>query len=289
MRARSAKQRFPVQQWKEDLGILQSKCIKIHLHRVDKTGGLINGSNISLENPPDPTLENIPCHDFDFGDTGSPSPREEIIQTPTDLKRTLLVGEGNGPGHLVALSNSHSTPEAITEDDVSAYEEKNIIEPGDHHLNLDDIQISLPKTVCSMSLATFRSSRQSFNPQRPSTAVRIADGAHFNSNTLALPSPMCMLGAPPSRSSMLSIDIVIGEKKDFKLQKVDLLFTDSNGEFYNAFEAKLGTLSGKNSESELCIEEYLIRSEKCWFDKFRDARLGSSSNSEIVLFRMSSI
>ena len=77
-----------------------------------------------------------------------------------------------------------------------------------------------------------------------------------------------------SNSSMLSLDSVVGDKKDFKLQKVDPFFTDSTGEYFKAFEQKLATLDGKNSEGAMCIEDYLVKSEKKWFDRFRDARLG---------------
>ncbi|MCJ1398815.1 Cell wall alpha-1,3-glucan synthase ags1 [Xylographa trunciseda] len=77
-----------------------------------------------------------------------------------------------------------------------------------------------------------------------------------------------------SNSSMLSLDSVVGEKKDFKLQKVDPFFTDSTGEYFKAFEEKLATLDGKNSEGQMCIEDYLVKSEKKWFDRFRNARLG---------------
>ena len=73
---------------------------------------------------------------------------------------------------------------------------------------------------------------------------------------------------------MLSVDLVVGEKKDFKLQKVDPFFTDSTGVFYRAFEKKLETLDGKNSETSNCIEEFLVKSEKTWFNNFRNAKLG---------------
>ena len=77
-----------------------------------------------------------------------------------------------------------------------------------------------------------------------------------------------------SSHSMLSLNSVVGDKKDFKLQKVDPFFTDSNGEYYKAFEERLKGLDGGNSEGALCIEDYLVKSEKKWFDRFRDARLG---------------
>lgn len=81
-----------------------------------------------------------------------------------------------------------------------------------------------------------------------------------------------------SSASQLSVDSVVGDKKDYKLQKVDPFFTDKNGEYYKAFEKKLENLSGANSDSQLCIEQYLEKSEKKWFDKFRDARLGRNQS-----------
>jgi alpha-1,3-glucan synthase len=57
---------------------------------------------------------------------------------------------------------------------------------------------------------------------------------------------------------------------------VDPTFNDTTGEFYKAFEGKLQNLSGKTSEKDLCIEDYLVESEKTWFKKFRDAKLGRS-------------
>jgi len=107
---------------------------------------------------------------------------------------------------------------------------------------------------------------------------------------LAPPTPFYMQPAG-QRSSLLSVDLVVGEKTDYNLQKVDPFFTDSNGEYYNAFSHKLSDLSGKNSVSDLCIEEYLVNSEKKWFDKYRAARLNapiSAAASTIVPSRPSS-
>jgi alpha-1,3-glucan synthase len=77
-------------------------------------------------------------------------------------------------------------------------------------------------------------------------------------------------------SSRLSVLDVVGHRTDYKLQKVDPFFNDSTGECYREFEQKLGGLSAKNSESELCIEEYLTKSERDWFKRFKDAKLGRS-------------
>jgi alpha-1,3-glucan synthase len=79
-----------------------------------------------------------------------------------------------------------------------------------------------------------------------------------------------------SNSSHLSVVDVVGQRTDYKLQKVDPFFNDSTGEYYREFEQKLAGLSVKNSENELCIEEYLKKSEREWFKRFKDAKLGRS-------------
>ena len=80
----------------------------------------------------------------------------------------------------------------------------------------------------------------------------------------------------PRSSSVLSLDQVIGSRSDYKLQKVDPTFNDTSGEFYRTFKQKLQKLDGKTSERDLCIEEYLVDSEKAWFKRMRDAKLGRS-------------
>jgi alpha-1,3-glucan synthase len=83
----------------------------------------------------------------------------------------------------------------------------------------------------------------------------------------------------PARSkSLLSLYSVRGEgaKKDFNLQKVDPFFTDFTGLYYKTFQKMLNTVDAKSSEDQLCIEDYLTKSEKQWFGRFHLAKLGKS-------------
>lgn len=89
------------------------------------------------------------------------------------------------------------------------------------------------------------------------------------------------------QSSLLSFERVVGEKKDFKLQRVDPFFNDTNGEYYEAFRKKLDVLNGSNSES-LCIEEYLMKSEKNFFADYRKAKLGATPPSTVASLYSSS-
>jgi alpha-1,3-glucan synthase len=74
----------------------------------------------------------------------------------------------------------------------------------------------------------------------------------------------------------LSLEEVVGDKHDFSLQNVDPSFTDSTEEFFTAFKRNPSKFDASNSVGELCIEEYLVKSEKAWFMKFRAAKLGRS-------------
>ena len=83
------------------------------------------------------------------------------------------------------------------------------------------------------------------------------------------------------RFSDVSITSITKGKKDFALQKVDPFFTDADGEYTGEFKQKLRDLNAKNSETELCIEDHLMKSEKKWFEDYKSVKLGlgSSRNS----------
>lgn len=76
--------------------------------------------------------------------------------------------------------------------------------------------------------------------------------------------------------SLASVDGIVKEKQDYNLQKVDPFFTDGKNEYADLFEKRLASLNGKNSEDQLCIEDFLEKSQKDWFNRYRDVRLGKS-------------
>ncbi|KAL2134918.1 hypothetical protein VTI74DRAFT_10410 [Chaetomium olivicolor] len=88
--------------------------------------------------------------------------------------------------------------------------------------------------------------------------------------------------APHSRRfSNVSITSVTKGRRDFALQKVDPFFTDADGEYTDEFKRMLSQLDSKTSETDLCIEQYLVRSEKQWFQDYKSAKLGLSSSRNV--------
>ncbi|KAI5360905.1 putative glycosyl hydrolase, family 13, catalytic domain, starch synthase, catalytic [Septoria linicola] len=215
MRARSAKQRFPVAQWVEELEVLQTTSIHTHDRILTEKNGW---STVTLVHPHPsihPTLGNA---------------------------RNASHGLMDGPGHIPEGQRSGLVSRCSFE--------------------------SLP------SLASSREGDDCITPLRPSTPST-PGFLHSNRSSHIPPVPDVpeeyRRSFPESRLSLLNI---VGEKNDFNLQKVDPFFTDSNGHFYRAFDKKLASLDGKNSETSNCIEDFIVKSEKEWFNEFRNAKLG---------------
>lgn len=113
MRAKSAKQRFPVAKWVEDLGILQDTAIKVHEEEngghhsrsrassSHRTSGHFDGDRNSLARP-----ASTEADDFLAGGL-----RENpVTGLATGLNRSLSLGVRTGPGHQVQFAEEDSLP-----------------------------------------------------------------------------------------------------------------------------------------------------------------------------------
>jgi len=150
-------------------------------------------------------------------------------------------------------------------------------------------------TISNISkLRTSRAPSPTFSEDgRPVTPASFLSPAHS-----ALPSGANSPGlnpngwplAPPRMShnyrfSNASIESITKGRTDFALQKVDPFFTDADGEYTEEFIKMLQDLDSKNSETELCIEQYLVQSEKKWFEDYKSVKfgLGSRNASKVSL------
>ncbi|KAJ5223097.1 alpha-1-3-glucan synthase [Penicillium citrinum] len=316
MRARSAKQRFPVAQWVEDLEILQSTAIAVHERELAKghgrpltssgtstpNGGIGNHSALSMGPLPSPGM--LHSREASYSTlnqiTGTDSPRvvsysrdlspHETEKPQSSLNRSLSLGVRSGPGHRSRRGRRNPVEGTVEEHD---NEHSNSNSPSDE--SSDDDESRAENMYGDEEYTITRAEIE--EGRRREASERQASGLSFPSPTLksllmsgSLLPPMSpgspradQLLLPPkpfaesnrySNASVLSLDSVVGDKKDFKLQKVDPFFTDGTGEYYHNFERKLQDLNGSNSEADLCIEEFLIKSEQEWFDRFRNAKLG---------------
>ena len=340
MRARSAKQRFPVAQWVEDLEILQSTAVRIHSKGLVKAHGQpytpsgLNSSSGFLESPiasstgvqtPPPVAhsrEGSHTNVNRFSNVG-PQQRNTIVYSRdpspdsnekrrTGLIRQLSLGVRSGPGHAERRSRRKlrkSRIPAFEENPTPAPTDTEESDGDDEHIPsyYGDDEYTLTPEQAEESRRIEAAHQQGTVYGGPMMALH-SNPPYSSQGSLPMTRPLnssSTLGAPPSTddillppgrpyaqpanrmstSSVLSVDTIVGDKKDFKLQKVEPFFTDSTGEYYRVFEGRLQGLNGSNSESHLCIEEFLEKSEKKWFDKFRDARLGLNNNNNSQFFK----
>jgi alpha-1,3-glucan synthase len=254
MRAWSAKQRFPVAQWLEGLEKLQGRSIKIHKkmrYRAKRNlhlGG--GGKNREVERSLTPLTPGPgagayfdrsprPSSPASFSSPWplAPSRPGSRPQTPTDF---------SGPGFPSAGLHTPSFPSQWARD-------------SDNDSVMSDTSTLAPPRFLG-EYAADRTSLNSNFSYGPGMGRSL--GMHANGSTMSV-------------ASVVSVDSIVQGRKDFKLQQTEAFFTDQDGAYMQAFEQKLEKLSAKTSMSQLCIEEYLMKSEKQFFERMHSAKLGS--------------
>ena len=131
-------------------------------------------------------------------------------------------------------------------------------------------------------------------PNSEGSATSVTDGtsgatssAHAAKSVTTLQSPHAVdsfpsLGPhdpPHGAIPVLSTSDVKEQKPDNVLQNVTPFFSDPDKVYETKFIQKMKSLNGKNSENNLCIEEFLLESEKSWFNKLRAAELSKASEA----------
>ncbi|RDH31235.1 alpha-1,3-glucan synthase [Aspergillus welwitschiae] len=287
MRARSGKQRFPVAQWVEDLEILQTTSILKHAKHSksqDRNSWRISGVSTMVPDRP---------RNFRFSSSSNTS-REQSRSRSSDNSgppsRPITADAkqaGGRPGHSHVASLPANLPSNVNMFNDSDTDNESrrrplsstprggpriVYTPGNDGQDLEHMA-GVAQEDFSPHLASYLS--PSGAPNTPPTFAN--SGA--STPTLGAGPDDGLLGRrnlSPSMMSLVSIHDIVKEKQDYNLQKVNPFFTDANHEYAAKFERKLAGLNGKNSEDQLCIEEFIEKSEKDWFNRYRDVKLGKS-------------
>ncbi|QDS68915.1 hypothetical protein FKW77_008195 [Venturia effusa] len=302
MRAKSAKQRFPVAKWVEDLGVLQDTAIRIHKEEKSgrhsrsrpssshRTSGYLGGDRNSLAHTASTQAD-------DFVAEGLR--QNPVTGLATGLNRSLSLGVRTGPGHhgRFVEENSLSLPQIVEIPDRPRSEvmgEEYFLsrEQAEQMWRADQRAESLRALETGNDTSSIREPDEARRPRSRGRTISPAAGLRYSrspddrerSHSPSAGDSLLRVDSrtrrrnrssdASKRSSVLDLSQVTLGRTDFKLQNVDATFNDTTGEYFKAFEAKLSSLDGKTSEKDLCIEEYLIASEKAWFARYRAAKLG---------------
>lgn len=293
MRARSAKQRFPVAQWVEDLDILQSTSIRLHGSGDAKEGKSVyipprstsygttsdvkamlisSSSNNTVDE--EASAEGQDEFDDDLSPPSTPLPfamsnyAKRMQSTNSVNSITIVDGERQRVSfdmHPATLQHSQG-PSRVSSP---------ILRPGSSQ--------SFASIIRPDSAQSFVSCPSSPPPPRIPTpgitqSMSFPDGLPLVSSTPLLLPRSVSYPNYISDSSPLASGAVIGDKKDYCLQQVDSFFNDSQGIYCSKFEKVLEKNDAIYS-SNSCIEEYLVKSEKEWFSKYLNAKLGREETS----------
>lgn len=279
MRARSGKQRFPVSQWVEDLEILQTTSIEKHAKyskRHDRNSWRISrGSTLVPENirTVSSSSNNSREHSRSRSSTASVPPSSPIT---ADMRSS-----GPRPGHEHVFSPTNLSSSLNMSDN----EPDPDTDPRHRSLSANPLADS---RIVYSTVSDGEDLEPVSGPNQEDGTLRLSPfgtpSAYFARSGASTPVPSAgsedgLLGRRDARASMMSlvsVDDITKEKQPYNLQKVDPFFTDANNEYADKFEKKLVDLNGKNSEDQLCIEEFLEKSEKDWFNRYRDVKLGKS-------------
>lgn len=302
MRARSRLQRFPVAQWIEDLETLQSKSIALHARVANRGRSMLRFSGSGRASPAISTAPGSTAMSSAQNTAPNTAPNSEPPSRAHSPSREAVVAGPHGQvslGRWFGPSNPESSPRGRsrsssrsrlskrmttptrTSDAAVATNRVSVVHEGNEDLGIPGQRSSrLETTHEAFRFGEDASSRPdtadgTFPPRFPPLAQLNMPG--FSPVPSGTSTPTADGNAIPRSEMSLSLNSVAGEKKAFKLQKVHPLFTDNTGTYYRAFQEKLSSVNSKTSEDRLCIEEYLVKSEKAWFNRFHHAQMGNSA------------
>lgn len=297
MRARSAKQRFPVAQWKQDIELLHTASIQTHQRMLGKKKtGLSLGSENGWATPNLPGWITPREGTTSRAGSGTPVTSQPNTRPPSpshdtsEHSRRLSLGIRHGPGYLLTEQSIISQ-----DDDGTAASQRSQTE------NVTTFGV-IPEEEEYMSPASVEEAK------RRSQLQQIAASPQTNPLNGTTSSPMFSpVGTPgtwtPNNNSYailpglttpqdearatgmqtpLSTDRVVDEKSDKTLTELTPFFQDTTGLYAKKFEEMLSDLNGKNSEKSYCIEEYLEKSEKEWFNRLHKVRMNNAGTESEV-------
>lgn len=310
MRANSARQRFPVLEWVRKLEVLQRTAIHTHHSKnKDTVTGPLRESHVywdmqGFQSSPGTRPASVRSESGAFDMTSARDPQNvqpsllelqavELREmgggdsrSSSPPRRQLSLGRRSGPGQgrkrLVKRSMRESQMlERPVEGDTDT-EEAGTDTLQENFISQEEAEAVVRQTLESHEVTP--SLRNSRSHVRNDSTLSGASSRFVSRDSSPYPTPRLSRDVSSGEHnallqsgnvSALSLPSVIADHNQpvFHLQKVDPTFTDSMGHFTRRFEQQLEDLNKKNSEKDHCIEVYLMKSERKFFNMYTDAQL----------------
>ena len=291
MRARSAKQRFPVAQWKQDIELLHTASIRTHQRTIEKKKGSGLNSGATTPGWATPSLPGwMTPRDGTGSRGGSGTPVASQPNTrppsPTREHSKLSLGIRSGPGHD---SNRDDGSAGSQNSQTEANAPFDAIPEEEEYLSTASAEEAKRRSQLQQLAAAHLARLQNgaATTRRDHGSDTETPGSFFSpvgTPGAWTPNNGSYLGLPETRASgtqtPLSTQRVFDEKENKTQTELTPFFQDTTGLYARKFEEMLQDLNGKNSEKDYCIEEYLEKSEKAWFRRMDKVMMSSDVHSE---------
>ncbi|KAF8212206.1 glycoside hydrolase family 13 and glycosyltransferase family 5 protein [Mycena galopus ATCC 62051] len=262
LRARSALQRFPVVEWRQRMEDFHKRSINISRGEAGSNAWResdCDGGGVAPMTHPDdwdPVTQTHPSQpDWDSRSMRSVDPPYSAAPAPGSpgqwSQETLTTGNFPQPP---GMHDRESTYSSTGSDDYFRNHHSapgTPIAPGTPAVTYNDFLDKANRTIG-------RDQRHAPDP--------------------FLEAPSRPFGAHSRVSSVESISSIVDEKSNSPLNKAIASFTDADGGVASEFVQKLQQLTAKNSEHELSIEKFLMKSEEAFFGQVRKEKLSSAAS-----------
>ncbi|KAK7014847.1 modular protein with glycoside hydrolase family 13 and glycosyltransferase family 5 domains [Favolaschia claudopus] len=266
LRARSALQRFPVVEWRQRMEDFHKRSIGVSRGEA--------GSNAWRESDCDGGGVTPMTHPDDWNPVSQAQPSQPDWDSRSmrsvDPRYSVSPGVPGSPGQWSQDTLTPGQPPRILHDRDSTYSSTG----SDDYFRNNHNSLSSPVSPGTPG-----------TPGTPATYNDFLERANrtFSKDQRHAPDPFLEAPSRPfgshSRvSSVESISSIVDEKSNSPLNKAIASFTDADGGVASEFVQKLQQLNAKNSEHELSIEKFLMKSEEAFFGKVRKDKLSSAAS-----------
>ncbi|WBW73643.1 cell wall alpha-1,3-glucan synthase Mok11 [Schizosaccharomyces osmophilus] len=297
LRAISAVQRFPISEWVIRLNKHINTCIKFCLKNNSE---ILNGVSNQQQNFQSSFLDDESFKQ-DLGESEGEQQlfdqlRHESLNTK-DISKNLhekelfSIGEASKDGEVSETSESLENVSSSSFDELPRRDEyrnqliefdlvqpvsEPTVEENFHHTNTvgDNSKSNEVEDVLENTDSFDIASESDLKLDKRFDSFDGSNNNVFESSEMFL----------PHNSSQLSIASVRSNLRDFSLTKVPRKFDDEDGKALCIFAERLQELTPKSSISNLCIDHFIMKCTRKYFNEVKSLQLGSSKPEKLHFF-----
>ncbi|KZT26358.1 glycosyltransferase family 5 protein [Neolentinus lepideus HHB14362 ss-1] len=265
LRARSAVQRFPVVEWRQRMEDFHKRSIGMSRGQAGsdawRPSDGDNGRHQPIGEADDwnPEYQPYPSQPEWDARSASGSPRMSAMSIPNSpgewSQNTLTPGEQHlaAPPRVLGDSRRGSFSTDVSDNEGDYFTHSGSETPREERQEYANFLDKANRTIAK-------------------------DQRHVPDPFLDTAPPTRPFGAHSRVSSVESIASIVDEKQNSPLNKAIASFTDADGGVAHDFVEKLRNLNAENSQHELSIEKFLVKSEEAFFDKVRKDKLSTAAS-----------